>query len=145
MKKTYLIALAITGALSNPFLSSTVIANAADEQKLYEKAITVLSNKDSILPFHFRDSIKIASIVVGDKKMNAFQKQLLNYYPVDMFAIEQNASADVYRSMSKNFINYDMIILSLHNTTMKAEKNFGLRICMKLQLVIQLMDEVKPL
>jgi tetratricopeptide (TPR) repeat protein len=38
MKKTYLIALAITGALSNPFLSSTVIANAADEQKLYEKA-----------------------------------------------------------------------------------------------------------
>jgi len=96
------------------------------QQKLYEKAITVLLNKDSVIPFHFGDSLKIASVVVGDKKMNSFQKQLLDYYPVDLFSLENHPSSNEFHLIETHLQNYDLIILSLHNTTMKAEKNFGM-------------------
>lgn len=96
------------------------------QQKLYEKSITVLSDAGGLLPLKWNDSLRIASVVIGDKKNNAFQQKILDYSPCEFYAIEKNEAADVFESVKKYLVNHDLIILSVHGTTMKADKNFGL-------------------
>ena len=96
------------------------------QHDLYEQAITTLSNKDSILPFHSRDSLRIASVVIGDKKDNAFQKQLNEYATIEEFAEEKDAPVSVFNALFSYLENFDYVILSMHGTTMKAQTNYGI-------------------
>lgn len=95
-------------------------------RKLYEKAITLLVNKDSLLPFRSKDSLRIASVVIGDKLNNTFQEQLRLYGNIDFFSENKDASVSVYNALFNFLSNYDYIILSLHGTTMKAQTGFGI-------------------
>ncbi len=96
------------------------------QQQLYEKSLTLLSNKDSLIPLRNIESLRIASVVVGDVKNNSFQRQLGMYAPVDCYAVEKDAPLSVFEAMEKFLVNYDLVILSLHNTTMNAQKDFGI-------------------
>jgi beta-N-acetylhexosaminidase len=96
------------------------------QQTLYENAVTLLSNADSTVPLRWNDSLRIASVVIGDKKNNAFQEKILDYSRCELYAIEKNEAVDVFESVKKYLVNHDLIILSVHGTTMKADKNFGL-------------------
>ena len=95
------------------------------QQNLYEQAVTLLKNKDSLLPFRPKDSLRIASVVIGDKLNNSFQEQLKMYGRVDFFSEEMNAPVSMYEAMFKYLSNYDYVILSLHGTSMKAQGNFA--------------------
>ena len=96
------------------------------QQLLYEKSLTLLSNKDSLIPIRDLASLKIASIVVGDAKFNSFQQQLKMYASIDCYAVERDAPLSVFDAMEKFLVNYDLVVLSLHNTTMNAQKDFGM-------------------
>ena len=96
------------------------------QQSMYEKSITVLSNSDSILPIRWNDSLRIASVVIGDVRNNRFQEKISEYTPCELYAIEKNEAVDVFESVKKYLVNHDLIILSIHGTTMKADKNFGI-------------------
>ncbi len=96
------------------------------QQRLYAKSLTLLSNKDSLIPLRRPDSLKIASIVIGDVKDNSFQRQLKLYAPVDCYAMEKDAPISVFEAMENFLVNYNLVILSLHNTTMNAQKDFGI-------------------
>ncbi len=96
------------------------------QRKLYEQSITLLSNKNSLLPLRGLDSLRIASIVIGDKKYNPFQEQLSAYARVDLYAEGKDAPVSMFEAMAGFMVNYDLVIVSLHNTTMKAQNNFGI-------------------
>ncbi len=96
------------------------------QQQLYGKSLTLLSNRDSVIPFRHLDSLRIASVVIGDIKNNDFQQQLRLYAPVDCYSIERDAPMSVFEANEKFLSNYDVVIISLHNTTMNAQKDFGI-------------------
>ncbi len=96
------------------------------QRKIYNQTVTVLSNEDSLIPFHTKDTLRIASVVIGDKKDNAFQDQLKMYANVECFAEDKDAPLSMYTALFSYLSNYDYIILSLHGTTMKAATNFGI-------------------
>lgn len=96
------------------------------QRNMYEKSLTILSNKSSIIPLRGLDSLRIASIVVGDQKNNTFQEQLASYAQIDMFSEDKDAPVSMFEAMAGFMANYDLIILSLHGTTMKAATNFGI-------------------
>ncbi|HNQ61261.1 MAG TPA: glycoside hydrolase family 3 N-terminal domain-containing protein [Bacteroidia bacterium] len=96
------------------------------QRKMYEKSITTLTNKSSILPLKDLESMRIASIVIGDDKNNVFQEKLLQYGQIDVFSEDKDAPVSMFEAMAGFMANYDLIILSLHGTTMKAQTNFGI-------------------
>lgn len=96
------------------------------QRKLYEQSITVIRNRDSILPLRSLDSLRIASVVIGDVKDNAFQKQLKLYGRIDTYAEEKDAPVSIFDALFKFLENYDIVILSLHGTSMKAANNFAI-------------------
>src|SRR6185436_4364424 len=50
------------------FADLNPVGAALLSQKLYEKSLTVLSNNGSAVPIRYNDSLRIASVVIGDKK-----------------------------------------------------------------------------
>ena len=96
------------------------------QRKIYNQTVTVLANKDSLIPFHTKDTLRIASVVIGDKKDNTFQNQLKMYANVECFAEDKDAPLSMYTALFSYLANFDYVILSLHGTTMKAANNYGI-------------------
>ena len=95
------------------------------QRELYERSITVLQNKDSLLPFRTKDTLRIASVVIGDKLNNPFQQQLKKYGNVDFYFEDKDAPKSMFEAMFSFLSNYDYVIVSLHGTNMRAKDGFG--------------------
>lgn len=94
--------------------------------RVYDRAPTLLKNRNNILPLHsyYRDCI--ASLVLNDTLGNPFQTELSAYAHVDVFSLPKNASRDAIDSLIKLLDDYDRVIVSIHNTSINAAKNFGI-------------------
>lgn len=93
----------------------------------YSKSVTVLQNKDNILPIQNLDPQRFASLVIGEKEGSEFQKSLNNYVSMDHYNIADKtlSSTDVDRLISK--LNaYDVVVVGLVNTNIFNSKNFGI-------------------
>jgi beta-glucosidase-like glycosyl hydrolase len=95
------------------------------QQQLYEESMTLLSN-GNLLPLVNLDTMRIASLVIGDKKANMFQQQLLKYADVDCFSMTRETPVDSIRMMYDSLSKYNLVIVGLHNTTMNAQKGYGI-------------------
>ena len=104
--------------------------NASKDQwlnyKLYEAAITLVKNHNTVLPLspYYRDCI--ASLVLNDTLNNPFQLLLNQYSRVDTYAISKDASEAYIDSILDRLAEYDRVIVSIHNTSTNAAKNFNL-------------------
>lgn len=93
---------------------------------LYDNAPTLLKNTNQILPLNPYNRDCFASIVLNDTVNNAFQQQLSAYAKVDRYQMQKEASNAAIDSLISELVKYDHVILSVHNTSINASKNFGL-------------------
>ncbi len=93
---------------------------------LYESSITLLKNKSNVLPLspYYRDCM--ASLVLNDSVNNNFQRTLNIYGKVDCYALPKDASQSMVDSVLSRLDEYDRVIVSIHNTSTNASRNFGL-------------------
>ncbi len=95
-------------------------------RKLTEASLTLLQNKNDILPLQNLDSAKIASVSLGYKGLSIFQQTLSNYASVKHFGIEKDAKAPAFDTLLSQLKNYNPIIVHINNTNNKPDKDFGL-------------------
>ncbi|MFT3885509.1 MAG: glycoside hydrolase family 3 N-terminal domain-containing protein [Flavobacteriales bacterium] len=93
-------------------------------RQLYADALTVVRN-DGTLPIHGLDSLRIASLVIGDSLHNGFQRALGRYAPVTEFRCDKVMKPDSATALLRRLKAYDLVIASVHNTSSKVEKEFG--------------------
>jgi beta-N-acetylhexosaminidase len=60
------------------------------KRKLIEESITLVENKNKLIPLRRLDTLKIASLALGEKEINKFQNILRNYLSVDNYVAEGN-------------------------------------------------------
>ncbi|MCK4745807.1 MAG: hypothetical protein KAT15_02175, partial [Bacteroidales bacterium] len=94
---------------------------------LYQGALTLLENKEDIIPLKRLDTLKIATVVIGDTAKNDFQRYIDLYLPSEHFNISRDASADSYLELLRELGSYNLVIAGLHNTDMRASRNLGIR------------------
>jgi beta-N-acetylhexosaminidase len=93
--------------------------------QLVEAAITVVKNEDDLLPLRSLDTLKIASITIGNSAYKDFVQTLRLYTKVDQYAIS-NASDTAYNNyILKKLKAYNLVILSIHSNSLSASKKFG--------------------
>lgn len=115
-----------------PVITDNLIADLKNEKaqwlnyQLYENSITLLKNKNEIIPVKPFESDKIASLVINDVADNLFQQTLNNYAKVDCFTMSSAASKEERKKLVDVLKSYDIIITSIHNTSTNASKNFGI-------------------
>ena len=92
---------------------------------LIENAMTVVSNKNNLLPLQRLDTLRIASVAMGAKKRNHFQEYSGRYTDIDFYQIDKNATQKQYNTLLKNLESYNLIIVSKHDSNRRASKKFG--------------------
>jgi len=93
---------------------------------LVAASLTVLQNRDSLIPVKDLDKNKIASVVLGQTRETLFQQRLNTYAPMDEFRIREGATTDEYNALLKKLSPYNLVILGVQNMDQRAAKNFGL-------------------
>lgn len=106
--------------------------NTADakflNRKLVEASLTVLKNKNSILPIRKLDTLKIAAISFGASRQTEFQKTLNLYTEVKNFQLKADAKASDIAKIKEKISAYNLVIGGIHDdsrfprNTMKFSK-----------------------
>ena len=95
-------------------------------RKLTEASLTLLQNKNNLIPLQKLDSIKIASLSLGYKESNIFQQTLSNYSSITHFGVDKDAKQKEFDTVLTQLKNYNLVIIQINNTNNKPDKNFGL-------------------
>lgn len=92
---------------------------------LYANAITVLRNEKGLFPLQGLDTLKIASLVIGDQLHNTFQRNLERYAPITEFRCDKIIRRDSANVLLERLKGFDLTIVSIHGTSFKVDKEFG--------------------
>jgi beta-N-acetylhexosaminidase len=95
-------------------------------RKLTEASLTLLQNKNNIIPLQQLDSLKIASLSLGYKELNIFQKTLSNYSPITHYGIDKDAKQLIFDTVLAALKHYNLVIVEINNTNNKPDKDFGM-------------------
>ena len=95
-------------------------------RKLTEASITLLQKRNNLIPLQQLDSLKIASLSLGYKELNIFQKTLSNYAPVVHYGIDKDAKKLLFDTVLTALKKYNLVLIQLNNTNNKPDKDFGL-------------------
>jgi beta-glucosidase-like glycosyl hydrolase/CubicO group peptidase (beta-lactamase class C family) len=110
----------------NLFAELNTVKAEVINRKLTEASLTLLKNENNIIPLQQLDNIKIASLSLGSKELNMFQKTLSNYCTIKHFGIDKDASKNTFDSVLTKLKDFDLVLVYLNNTCNKPAKNFGL-------------------
>jgi beta-N-acetylhexosaminidase len=92
-------------------------------RKLVEASLTLSRNKNNIIPLKRLDTLSIVSVALGSEIPNTFQNTLELYTKIDKICLGKDATS----SQIKNELdNYDLIIISTHNTNRRISDNYGI-------------------
>jgi beta-N-acetylhexosaminidase len=103
----------------SPMISKALI------RELYANALTILNNKQDIIPIKNLQDIKIATIAINRNNVTSFQKRISEYYPADHFFIDPSdtaASHDLLKKLSE----YDLIIAGVFDLDQRPNFGFGI-------------------
>jgi len=111
-------------------------------RRLVEASITTIKTKNNIVPLKRLDTLKIAALAIGDAKVNEFQKRLASYTNIKTINIAKNAPDSVIEQTIQKLQKYNLVIISLHGTSIYANKKFG--ISEKTYTLINRLAKIKP-
>ena len=94
--------------------------------RLYRESLTLLDNRDNIIPLERLDTLRIATVAIGQSERNDFQKNIDLYLRTDHFNISREASSASYLELLEKLESYNLVIAGLHNTDIRATRDFGI-------------------
>jgi beta-N-acetylhexosaminidase len=93
--------------------------NSSDAQfaqrQVVEAALTLLENKNQLIPFQGLDTLRIAALSIGSSTVTPFQKMLGNYSKVDQFNLPENFTSAELDGMIKKLAGYNLVITGVHS------------------------------
>ncbi|GAB3203390.1 serine hydrolase [Pontibacter aydingkolensis] len=104
-------------------------------RQLMEASVTLLRNKQNILPIQTLDTMRIAALAIGTDKPTDFQKGLARYTKVDTFFLKPTATLAELQQLKEQLSKYNLVIAGVHRLNLKAgSSNFGITAEMNLFL-----------
>lgn len=95
-------------------------------RKLYEHALTLIKNTDSILPLKNIDRVKIASVGIGHNNKTAFQDRLDSYSPMTHFYLKKESTIEEQNELLEKLKEFDLVIVGIQNTSIFPANGFGI-------------------
>lgn len=96
-------------------------------EKLYENAITLLKNDNEILPLNTEIHKNIATLSLGFNRETTFQKEINKMgVKTKNFSLPKSFTKEQANEMVKALEKHDLIIVSIQNTNILANKNYGI-------------------
>jgi beta-N-acetylhexosaminidase len=100
-------------------------ASEALIRELYANALTVVNNRQNLIPVRHLDTIKVATLAINNPDLTLYQKRISGYVPADHYFIDKfdlKKTEDILKKLS----GYDLVIAGIFNTDQKSASNFGI-------------------
>ena len=85
------------------------------QRQLMESALTLLENKNQLIPLQGLDTLRIASLSVGSSAVTPFQRMLGNYTRIDHFNLPDNFTEAQANEIIKKLGSYKLVITGVHS------------------------------
>jgi beta-glucosidase-like glycosyl hydrolase len=95
-------------------------------RKLASKSLTVLHNRDDILPLGLGEGQKIVSVTIGTDSDHAFNKRLNKHLNFDTFELPHKPSFSQVQKAETALSEYDLVIVNFLKTSNRASKNYNI-------------------
>ncbi len=95
-------------------------------RQLYENALTVINNEDSLIPVRNLESARIATLAVGKSEKSLYQDRISKYTRTDNYFIQDPGDSGSDKILEK-LKNYDLVIAGIFGTSQGASSNFGIK------------------
>jgi beta-glucosidase-like glycosyl hydrolase/CubicO group peptidase (beta-lactamase class C family) len=102
------------------------VENIVLNRALADQSITLIQNKDSILPFKKLDSTKMVYLNIGGTKHNEFHKMMNYYTAIPEIQIPRSLSKESEQKLVRQLKTFDRIIIGFHHTNNSPRRNFGI-------------------
>ncbi len=96
------------------------------KRKLIDNALTLVRNDQQIVPIQEIKNKKITVLSIGDNARTPFQKTLAKYGDFVQVSIGKEIGSSQSTRLLHQFKSQDLVIVSLHDMSSRASKNFGI-------------------
>ena len=84
-------------------------------RQLVESSLTLLENKNQLIPFQGLDTLRIAALSVGSSTVTSFQKMLGNYTKVDYFILPEDFTEVEQNNLMNKLSGYNLVVTGIHS------------------------------
>ena len=85
------------------------------KRKIIETSLTLLSNKDEIIPVGSLEKTRIATVSVGSEKSTPFQKMLAKYTRTENFQLRDDFTEKERLELQEKLKGFDLVIAGIHS------------------------------
>jgi beta-glucosidase-like glycosyl hydrolase/CubicO group peptidase (beta-lactamase class C family) len=85
------------------------------KRRIIEASLTLLNNKDGIIPVGHLENNRIAALSVGSEHVTPFQKMLAKYTRMDFFQLKNDFTDAERLDLQKKLKGYDLVISGIHS------------------------------
>ena len=96
------------------------------KEKLIQHALTLVRNKEDLVPFQELDAFNMASLSIGASSETIFQKRLTSYKKMLHLQTTKEISSSKKDQLLRQLKEKDLVLVSLHNMSSRASKNYGI-------------------
>ena len=98
------------------------------KEQMVASGLTLLTNRNGLLPLKRLDTLRIASLTVGEG--TRFAQTLSDYSSVASFSIGRDASLEELDSLTSKLASYNLVIVGYLDTDARAFRNFGVTVAL---------------
>jgi len=106
-------------------------------RQLAENTVTLLSNKNNLLPLQRLDTLKIASVAIGDTVIDPFQTRMNDYANVTHFNMSMYSKDSVINAIYPKLKGYNLVIIGVTKTLTKPADTFNMK-----RVAIKMIDTI---
>ena len=93
------------------------------DKKLVQSSLTLLQNNDSILPLKRLDTLKIASLIIGEDAPD-FKDMLSSYAHINYFSISEKSNPSEQAALLNKLSEFNLVIASIHKSNANPWKTY---------------------
>ena len=95
-------------------------------RKLTEASLTVVENKNQLLPLKELEKKQIAAVAIDDETNCAFQNTLQLYAKIKTFSVSKERLAEQHDALIQKLKDYNTVIISVHNKRNSMSASIGM-------------------
>ncbi len=84
-------------------------------RNIAQQSLTVLQNREELIPLRRLDTLKIATVSIGRGNITPFQHSLERYTKTDHYYISKSADGNVVKQLMGELKKYNLVIAELNN------------------------------
>jgi len=100
-------------SLSNPGWETQAKTELQERQSI-ENSLTLLENRNQLIPLLRLDTLKIAALSIGENGKTFFQSMLSNYIKVDFFNLSEQFTDKDLSDLKTKLGSYNLVIAGIH-------------------------------